>query len=257
MLHRPIDGDIRQATISRTPTGKYFASVLCDTGTAEPEKKPITEATTVGIDLGISSFAVLSDGTVFANPRHLKKAMARLRHAQRKHSVNRGRRTKKRIARLHEQVANRRRDFLQKASSHIVKNYDSIAIEDLNIGGMMGNHCLAGAIADAGWGMFVGMLRYKAAWHGGNILQIGRFEASSKICSHCGATNRNLTLADREWTCPACGTQHDRDANAATNIKCFALKNITSAEHRHKNRVELPTLVGAMTREAPTPSGSG
>ena len=120
---------------------------------------------------------------------------------------------------------------------------------------MIKNHCLAQSISDASWGEFVRQLEYKAYWYGKNILKIGRFEPSSKTCSHCGAINHDLTLKDREWTCSVCGTKHDRDINAGINIKNFALRNYLSVERRLKNRNELPTLVGVKTSEAAIPSG--
>lgn len=153
------------------------------------------------------------------------------------------------MATLHEKVANQRKDFLNKTSTILIKNHDSIAIEDLNIKGMMANHKLAGAIGDVSWASFVTMLEYKAEWYGKNILKIGRFEPSSKTCSDCGTINKELALKDREWTC-GCGSVLNRDKNAAINIKNFALKNYLSVERRLKNRNELPTLVGVMTSEA-------
>lgn len=255
VLHRKIDGDIKQAVISRTPTGKYFASILVDNKKDNPKKKKIKEKTAVGIDLGIKSFIATSDGKTFDNPKFLKKNLSRLKYIQRKHSKKKGKRTKHRLAVLHERVANQRRDFLHKTSSNIVKNHDTICIEDLNIKGMIKNHCLAQSISDASWGEFVRQLEYKADWYGKNILKIGRFEPSSKTCSHCGAINHDLTLKDREWTCSVCGTKHDRDINAGINIKNFALRNYLSVERRLKNRNELPTLVGVKTSEAAIPSG--
>jgi len=256
ILHRNIKGTIRQATISRTSTGKYFASILCETGEIIPIKAPIKENTTVGIDLGIKTFLVASNGEEFDNPKHLRIAMSKLKHIQRKYSKNKGKRTKRKLAILHEKVANKRNDFLHKTSTHIINNHDSIAIEDLNIKGMMANHKLAGAISDVGWGTFVSMLEYKAEWSGKNILRIGRFEPSSKMCSCCGAINKELTLKDREWTC-VCGVLLNRDINASINIKNFALKNKLSVGRRLKNRNELPTLVGVLTYEAPSPLGKG
>jgi putative transposase len=247
-LHRKFKGVIKQATISKTPTGKYFASILVDTTEVIPAIKKVKEKTTIGIDLGIKSFLVTSEGEIFDNPKYFKKSLSKLKYIQRKCSKNKGTRTKHRLAILHEKVANQRKDFLHKASARLVKNHDSIAIEDLNVAGMIKNHKLAQAISDAGWGMFVEMLKYKAGWSGKNILQIGCFEPSSKMCSNCGNINSDLTLQDREWTCK-CGSILNRDVNAAVNIKNFALKKL-SVGRRLKNRNELPTLVGVMTSEA-------
>ena len=257
VLHRSIKGDIRQATISRTSTGKYFASILCETNVKIPDKPTIKEKTAIGIDLGIKSFLVTSDGKEYANPKHLRNAMAKLKYLQSKYSTKKGKRTKRKLAILHEKVVNKRTDFLQKTSSKIISENQTICIEDLNIKGMMANHKLAGAIGDVGWASFVTMLEYKAEWYGKNILRIGRFEPSSKTCSCCGAINKELTLKDREWTCEGCGTFLNRDVNAAINIKNFALRNHLSVGYRLKNRNELPTLVGVMTYEAPSPLGKG
>jgi len=237
-------------TISKTPTGKYFVSVLVETDIHNQEKAVIKEKTTIGIDLGIKSFLVTSDGQTFDNPKYLKKAQSKLKYVQSKYSKKNGKRTKHRLALLHEKVANQRKDFLQKTSTMLIKNHDNIAIEDLNIKDMLKNHCLAGSISDVGWGMFIDMLEYKAEWYGNNILRIGRFDPSSKMCSCCGNVNKELTLADREWTCAKCNTKHDRDKNAAINIKNFALRNHLSVERTLKNQNELPTLLGVMTSEA-------
>lgn len=250
VLHRPIKGAIKQATISRTPTGKYFVSVLCDTDEQCSPKPDITEDKAVGVDLGIKSFLVTSDSEVFDNPKYLKKTLPKLKYTQRKYSKHKGKKTKYRLARIHEIVANQRKDFLHKASYKLISENQTICIEDLNISGMLKNHHLAKSISDAGWGMFVTMLEYKAEWYGVNILKIGRFDPSSKTCSECGYINKELTLKDREWTCPSCGSVLDRDINAACNIKSFALKNYLSEGLRLKNQGELPTMVGALTSEA-------
>jgi len=256
VLNRTTKGDIRSATISKTPTGKYFVSILCETGEAIKPKVDVKEKTTIGIDLGIKTFLVSSDGKEFENPKFLRKAQSKLKYVQRKYSKNKGKRTKQRLAILHEKVANQRKDFLHKTSSELINNHDSIAIEDLNIKGMMTNHKLAGAIGDVGWGSFVAMLEYKAEWYGKNILKIGRFEPSSKTCSNCGYINKELTLKDREWTCK-CGSVLNRDVNASINIKNFALKKHLSVGRRLKNQNKLPTLVGVMTSEALPSLGSG
>lgn len=253
-LHRPIKGIIKSATVSITPTGKYFVSILCDTKEELPTKAPIKESTTIGIDLGITDFAITSEGEVFENPKYLRKAQSKLKYVQRKYSKYKGKRTKQKLAILHEKVANQRKDFLHKTSSELIKNHDSLAIEDLNVKGMLSNHKLAQSISDVGWSSFVTMLEYKADWYGKNILRIGRFAPSSKICS-CGVINKDLKLSDRVWTCKSCGATHDRDILAACNIKSFALKKHLSVERRLKNQDELPTLVGVLTPEA-QPVGS-
>ena len=248
-LHREIKGVIKNATISRTPTGKYFVSILAETQKPMPIKAPINEQTTIGVDLGLKDFAITSDGEVIGNPRHLKKAMNRLKFVQSKYSKNKGKRTKKQLALLHERVKNKRKDFLHKTSIKLIRENQTIAIETLAVKNMIKNHCLAQSISDASWSTFVSMLEYKADWYGKNVLRIGTFSPSSKTCSSCGSINRELALKDREWTCGSCGTTHDRDVNAAVNIKFFALKKILSGTDR-KNQDELPTLVGVMTPEA-------
>ena len=249
VFHRPTKGDIRQATISRTPTGKYFVSILCETGEPIKPKAIIKENTTVGIDLGIKTYLVASDGKEFDNPKFLRKAQSKLKYVQRKYSKHKGKRTKQKLAILHEKVANQRKDFLHQTSSELIKNHESIAIEDLAVSNMVKNHNLAQSISDAGWSTFVNILEYKAEWYGKNILKIGRFEPSSKLHANCGHINKELTLSDREWTCSKCGEVVSMDLNAAINIKSFSLKNILSGTDR-KNQGKLPTLVGALTLEA-------
>lgn len=257
VLHRPIKGEIRQATISKTPTGKYFVSILCETGETNKPKAKIEENTSVGIDLGIKTFLVTSDGEYFDNPKFLRNSISKLKYVQRKFSKKKGKRTKNKLAKLHEKVANQRKDFLHKTSSELINNHDSIAIEDLNIKGMLSNHKLALSISDCGWSMFVDMLEYKAEWYGKNILKIGRFEPSSKLHANCGYINKDLKLSDREWICPKCGDVVSRDENASINIKNFALKNHLSVGRRLKNRNELSAMVEVMTSEAPSPLGKG
>jgi putative transposase len=257
VLHRKFDGISKQATISRTPTDKYFVSVLVDTVDKIPKQKVVKENTTIGIDLGIKSFLVGSNDLEKDNPNFLKNSISKLKYIQRKFSKHKGKRTKHRLAIIYEKVSNQRKDFLNKTSTELINNHDSFAIEDLNISGMVKNHKLAQSINDVGWGMFVSMLEYKAEWTGKNILRIGRFDPSSKTCNCCGKINKELTLKDRQWTCNGCGSVLNRDVNAAINIKNFALKNHLSAEHRLKNRNELPTLVGVMTYEAHSPLGKG
>lgn len=250
ILHRPIKGEIKQATISRTPTGKYFVSILCETGEAIKPLQPITEETTVGLDLGIKSFIVTSNGKEYDNPKFLRKTQSKLKYNQRQYSKHKGVRRKHKVALLYEKVANQRKDFLHKVSTELIRENQSIALEDLNINEMVKNHRLAGLITDASWGTFVSMLEYKAKWNGVNILKIGRFDPSSKTCSHCGYINKELALKDRKWTCPECNSVLDRDLNASINIKNFSLKNHLCTELTLKNHGTLPSLEGALTHEA-------
>lgn len=227
---REISGDIKTVTISKSPTRKYFASVLIENNKAIPVKVKIKQGTSVGIDLGLKSFITTSDGEKFNNPKFLLYSLKRLqmlqnRTSRKKKGSNKRKKAQMKVAILHEKIASQRKDFLHKTSIHIVKSHDTICIEDLNTKGMLANRKLSRSISDVGWGEFVSMLKYKADWYGKNILQIGRFEPSSKICSHCGVKNEILSLNDREWVCVNCSTHHDRDVNAAINIRDFALRN--------------------------------
>jgi putative transposase len=250
-VDRKFKGDIKTITISKAPTKKYFVSVLVDNKKELPSKKKIKESTAIGIDLGIKSLIVTSDGLEIDNPKYLKQSISRLKYLSRQVSkkVKGSSQRKKavlRLAKCHEQIKNKRKNFLQKLSSDLIKNHDTICIENLAVANMVKNHCLAQSISDSGWTMFVQMLKYKADWYGKNILQIGRWEASTKTCCNCGTQNHDLTLIDREWTCANCGTLHNRDICAAVNIKNFAL---LSMERTLKNLTELPTLAGALKLE--------
>jgi putative transposase len=250
ILHRAFKGDIKTVTISKTPTNKYFVSVLVDNHTELP--KVVKSSNAIGIDVGIKTFAVCSDGTEYANPKHLRNAMVKLKWMQQQLSKkvkgsNRRNVWKFRVAKQHEKVSNQRKDFLHKATNEITNRFDLIILEDLNIKGMVKNHKLAGAISDCGWNMFETMLKYKSEWKGKKVEYIGRFEPSSKICSNCGIKNDTLTLADRDWTCTNCETTHDRDINAAKNILFFGLRN--SGTERTLECVEQPALVGALKRK--------
>ena len=231
-FHRTFEGIVKSSTISRTATGKYFVSILVEVNEPDVPMKPICENKTVGIDLGIKTFAVLSDGTEIPNPKHLKQSLDKVKKLQRslshknKGSKNRDK-ARRKLALAHEQVTNRRNDFLHKVTSYLVNNYDTICLEDLNVKGMVKNHHLAQALEDIAIGTFNALLEYKAKERGVNILRIGRFAPSSKMCT-CGYINHNLTLAMREWVCPECGKVHDRDFLAANNIKRFAFRNINT-----------------------------
>ena len=229
-LHRKFEGEARQITISKTPTGKYYASVLVKTKDKEKKKRKITEKTTIGIDLGIKTFITISDGRKIDNPRILYRFEKKLAKASKllskkiKGSNNRNKQQIK-VAKIHEKITDIRKDFLHKLSHELTheNQVKSIIIEDLNIKGMLKNRKLSKAITNVSWSKFIELLAYKCDWYGVNPLKIGRFEPSSKLCSKCGIINQGLTLADREWTCENCGTKHDRDINAAINIKRFGL----------------------------------
>ena len=227
-FERQFSGNIKTSTVSRTPTGKYFISILVETEDIIPNKAPIDENKAVGVDLGIKTFATLSDGTEIQNPKYLKKALKKLKRLQR--SVSRkkkGSNSRKKavtlLARQHEKVTNKRKDFLHKTSKYLIDHYDTICLETLSASNMMKNHRLAQAIQDIGIYTFNSYMDYKAEWHGKNIIRIGRFEPSSKMCS-CGHIHNGLKLSDRVWTCPACGAVNQRDLLAAQNIKKFAFK---------------------------------
>ncbi len=248
-MHRKMLGDIKQVTVSYTPTSKYFVSILCDDGQDLPEKAPPSPSTAIGVDLGIKDFAITSTGKRFPNPKYLRASEKKLKYIQRKYSKHKGKKTRHRLAKAHEKVANQRKDYLHKVSSTLISENQTVCIETLKIKNMLKNHCLAKSISDAGWGMFVDMLGYKADWYGKNVIKIGSFEPSSKTCSHCGYVNKELTLKDREWACKGCDATLDRDLNASVNIKAFALKNHGCPGQILKNQGELPALVGVKTPE--------
>lgn len=254
-LHRDLVGTVKQATVSFTPTGKYFVSILCDTGEEIASKPKVTEANSVGIDLGIKDFAVTSEGEVISNPKFLRNSIDRLKVLQyraskkQKGSSNR-KKANKRVAVLHEKITNQRRDFLHKTSTKLIRDNQTICLENLGVSNMIKNHNLAQAISDVSWGEFNRMIEYKAEWYGVNILRIGRFTPSSKTCS-CGSINKELKLSDRVWKCKSCGTNHDRDLLAANNIKKFALKDYSGVECTVEP-VEMSTLVESMKQEANT-----
>jgi putative transposase len=227
-FHRRFAETIKTATISKTKTDKYFVSILVEETVPEPKRKIPNIKKAIGIDLGIKEFAVCSNGKRFENPKYLKNSLRKLKKEQRKLSrkskgSNRRNKQKKKVAKIHEKIKNQRSDFLHKVSRQLVdeNQINTYCIENLNVKGMMQNHCLAQHIGDVGWSTFVSFLTYKAEWAGKNILRIGRFEPSSKTCNVCGKINKDLTLSDREWICD-CGAKHDRDFLASCNIRDFA-----------------------------------
>ena len=216
-------------TVSRDKCGTYWVSVNIDNQQSKQSKKLIKTETAVGIDLGIKDYAVLSDGTKYSNPKHLDKSQKMLAHWQKtfartKQGSKRHEKARLQAAKCYRKITNQRNDFIHKLSTDLVKKYDTICLEDLNVKGMEQNHHLAKAIIDAAWGEFVRQLAYKSEWYGKNVVFIGRYEPSSKLCHCCGYVNKELKLSDRGWVCPVCGEHHDRDVNAAINIKRIALE---------------------------------
>ena len=227
--HRQPTGIIKNATISMTPTGKYYVSILCET-----EISPLPKTnTSVGIDLGLSDFAILSTGEKIGNERFLKQLSEKLakeqkilsrralaaKKAGRKLSESKNyQKQRVKVARIHERIANMRKDFLHKLSTYLVKNHDILCIEDLSSKNLMKNHKLAKVIGDVSWSEFVRMLEYKADWYEKQVSKISRWYPSSQLCSDCGFSSGKKPLSIREWTCDNCGSYHDRDINASINI---------------------------------------
>lgn len=248
VLHRKFKGTVKTVTVSMNPGGKYFASVLVDTGIQEIPVSEVKQETTLGIDLGISNLAICSDGKVFENQRNLRHSLDRLvllqRRLSRKQegSSNRNK-ARVKVARIQEHIANQRKDYLHKITHTLTHDSQvrTICMEDLNVKGMTRNHHLAQAVTDVSFGMFLTMLEYKCGWYGINFVKIDRFAPSSKTCGKCGHVYKGLKLSERSWTCEACGTHHDRDLNAAHNIKEFGL-NALSTERGEVKPVDCPLV---------------
>ncbi|GAB2795927.1 RNA-guided endonuclease InsQ/TnpB family protein [Streptomyces daliensis] len=245
---RPLPAAPTSVTVTRDGAGRYFLSFVVET---EPDILPVL-GTEAGIDLGLSVFAVLSDGSRIASPRFLRRAEKKLKRLQRelsrkaKGSKNRAK-ARARVARQHARVADRRRDWHHKASTRIIRENQAVYVEDLAVSGLARTR-LAKSVHDAGWSAFVGMLEYKAARHGRTFTRVDRFFPSSQVCSVCGVRDGPKPLHVREWTCGECGTVHERDHNAARNV-LFEGRRIVAA-----GRTETPNACGAPVRRAPVPA---
>lgn len=230
-LHRPIEGAIKTVTVSMNAKGQYFASVLVEDGKDAPEKS--TEGKAVGIDLGLTHFAITSDGSKFDNPRWLAKHERNLRTKQKRLSrrqkgSNNRNKARKQVASVHNKISRCREDFHHKLSRRMVDENQVIVVENLAVKNMVRNQSLAKAISQVGWGQFCTMLKYKAEQEGKVYLEVDRFFPSSKTCNVCLNQVRNLTLDVRTWQCEKCQTKHDRDINAAKNIRDEGLRILSS-----------------------------
>jgi putative transposase len=249
-IDRSFDGIIQSVTISRVPTGKYYASIVVQSDMVMPGKPVINPEKTVGVDVGIKSFVSTSDGKVSHPNRYFKSSLCRLKCLQerakrKKIGSNNHKKAKLCIAILHEKIKNQRADYIHKITTGLIRDNqaETFVIEDLNVVGMMKNRKLSQAMVDVSFGELFRQIEYKCDWYGKNLIKIGRFEPSSKTCSYCGMINEMLTLKDREWTCSTCNSVHERDVNAAKNIKAMGLKQY-SPEGIRVEPVERPAMKG-------------
>lgn len=243
ILHREFNGEIKYCTISKTPTNEYFVSILVET---EHIKLPKT-GKSIGIDLGIKDFAITSEGYKYKNNKYTKTYEKKLKknqqHLSRKQKgSNRYEKQRLKVAKIHKKITNSRVDNLHKVSTDLIRKYDNIILEDLNIKGMIKNHKLSKHISDTSWGLFIQMLTYKGIWNDRNIIKIDRFYPSSKICHHCGYINQNLKLSNRQWVCPSCNEVLDRDINASINILKEGLKIISLGANDYRRGDKISPL---------------
>lgn len=223
VIHQPLKGVPSSVTVVKNRADQWFISLVVDWNVQFDQIKVEQITSAVGVDVGIKTFAVISDGTQVQNPKHYHKAEKRLRKLQRKHSKKRKNsknreKSRKRLAKQHRKVANKRSDFVKQTAAMIAKSHDLVVCEDLNVKGMVKNHKLSKSISDCGWGMFLAELRWQCTKRGKIFHQISRWFASSQTCNFCGYVNKDLTLEVRHWVCPNCNASLDRDFNASQNI---------------------------------------
>jgi putative transposase len=244
VIDRKFTGTLKSATISRNPSGQYFVSVLVE----EDIELKQNAGRSIGIDLGLTHLAILSNGIKFENPRWFRENQAKLKKAQQhlsRKTPGSKRRTRQRlkVARIHQKITNQRNWFHHNLSSWLVDNFDVICTEDLSVKNMVRNHKLSKSISDAGWSSLISMISYKSNWYGRTFHKIDRWYASSKTCGCCGAKAEAMNLSIREWSCASCGTSHDRDINAARNILNTGLLDLYSltsdelADYRRREEV--------------------
>ena len=229
-LHREIIGTIKNATIKLNPSGKYYVSLIVEYESQIPAKPKVEPSSATGVDLGVKTYATLSNKDTRTYPMYLERNLDKLKDLQTKFSESKSKRVRLEIAKLHEKITNQRLDFIHKLTKELVTKYNSIAIEDLDITSMLSeNNDLSRRILDCSWFTFRQTLTYKAEQYGCNLIIIPKYYPSSKSCSSCGCINNNLKLTDRIWLCPSCGLTLDRDLNAAINIfkKGFGTNPVT------------------------------
>ena len=234
-LHRDITGTLKSITLTRTTTGKYFAALLVDDGVEAPTPLQTVD-TVLGVDMGLTHLAIDSEGNKIANPRFLKRAAANLRRKQKALSRcqkgSKGRaKARLKLAKAHQRLANARADFQHKLSRHVIDENQAVIVETLKTANMMKNHHLARAIGDAGWSGFITKLEYKATEKGVHLVKLDQWFASSKTCHCCGHKMPEMPLKLREWQCPGCSADHDRDINAALNIQHKGITELMAAGH--------------------------
>ena len=231
-FHRDIEGTIKTCTVSKNPAGQYFACIVVE----RPIMKLPKSKKTVGVDLGIKTFAVCSNGQVFKNIKPYRTLEARLNKlnqwfARTTKGTNLHEKVRRKIARLYQRITNIRNDYLHKVSRKLIDENQVICLENLNVKGMMANHKRAKSVMDCSWSKFTVMVKYKANWYGRDVVQVSRWFPSSKTCHHCHYVKQNLTLDEREWDCPKCGRHHDRDYNASQNIHQQGLNLLNRGDH--------------------------